>query len=179
MDTVPHVSTVDPEGRLLRLRHQWEAAAVDLPVPDRLLTVRDRDEWKRYLHNLRPAQAIRKFGEAIDMFLDQHADTDDFSDLTSDRALRLYSLWRAVDGASDVVAERLRFAQPDKTMTYVDMTLLYVVDFLKDVRSAELGIWEGRQQRHAGIYSEAFMRFLCRAGHIHTPPAAETQAPAP
>lgn len=173
-------NTVDPSGKLDGLIYKWDIAAVNLPIPAKLVDDQNARQWGRYIACLRPAQIVEKFGEALDVFHSLLGQADNLYRIAPADGIRLYSAWEATGILAVEVCQRLQFADEavsaGKIRSDVDIALHYIIDFMKSAHSADLQQWEWRRSQQAGIYDKAFLDFMNRAATEYKEKPA---APAP
>lgn len=168
-----------------RLMYKFDIAALNLPIPDDLTRYSDAREWSAYVGNLSPAQLVRDFGTALDQL---HALTPAGRDLRAapePEQAKVYSKWMA---ASCLMSELLgkfhfetaeTYRNPDKFYkSDIEQTVYTLVDFLKGVNSADVPVWEARQQRHAGIEHDGLIAVINKFDDKHRKQAAKA-SPSP
>ncbi|MBI4422595.1 MAG: hypothetical protein HY554_02645 [Elusimicrobia bacterium] len=154
-------------------RYKWDVAAIDRPVPASLIGRAELADWRNYLSCLSPAQQLRELGQALDELHGALERTPDPRALPEPAQRALYSLWVAVQEAGVDVAERFGFPAKERHSSAftsdVDESLFLLLDFLKQVRSAEVEAWEARRARHDRLDTNAFSDFLDRAAARYHP----------
>ena len=162
--------SIDPQGKLEGLKKNWQIAAVDIPVPADLVDPKDGHDWARYINCLSLAQKIRKLGQALDQFHDLLGKTADPMTLSDGDQIALYSKWMAAELAASSVSRNFFFftERRDTFVSELDEGLFCLVDFLKNVRSPDVQVWEERQARHSQIDRGTFTPFQCQRWHLKT-----------
>lgn len=146
--------TIYPYGRPQGLNRKWQIAAIDLPVPNRLIEDEDKNEWISYLDCLSPAQQLRKTAQATDQFialLDKAP--PDLTLLSEREQILVFSKWLAMTCAANTLGKRLQFAEGEgkKSKEYptdMDCNFSWIIDFLKSVNSPDVKAWEKRREGH-------------------------------
>ncbi|MEZ0262484.1 MAG: hypothetical protein ACAH80_15880 [Alphaproteobacteria bacterium] len=146
--------TIYPYGKPKNLSMKWQYAAIDLPVPDRLIEDEDKREWSSYLDCLSPAQQLRKAAQATDQFialLDKAP--ADLTLLSEREQILVFSKWMAMTFAANMVSTRLQFCEGEgrKSKEYptdMDCNFSRIIDFLSSVNSPDVKEWEKRRERH-------------------------------
>ncbi len=145
--------TIYPYGRH-NLSRKWDIAAIDLPVPNRLIEDEDKNEWASYLDCLSPAQQLRKVAQATDQFLELLDKAPKDLTLLSEREqVLVFSKWMAMTYAANTLGKRLQFCEGEgkKSKEYptdMDCNFSQLIDFLKSVNSPDVKAWEKRRERH-------------------------------
>jgi hypothetical protein len=160
--------TIDPQGKIKNLTYTFEVAAVDLPVPERLLDRQDQQEWASYIECLTPAGQLRKFAQAVDQFHALLYSTDP-SSLPEDTQKELFSKWQAASIIHASIAKRLQFGIDETAengarpfTSDLERGMHYVIDFLKGVNSPDVPAWEDRHARQRAITRPPFRDFLSK-----------------
>lgn len=173
-----------PEG----LIYKWDIAALNLPVPDDLTGQEDANEWHYYVQNLRPAQQVRVFGQALDQFHALLGDTKDLLKRPENEQAALYSKWRAASSAGHATSQSFHFETEE---TYrdnrklfrsdIDRQIYNIVDFLKSVNSPDAAAWEKRGERHKDLWEmrDELLDLLNKFPRKEAKPRPGEKAPAP
>jgi hypothetical protein len=146
--------TIYPYGRPPGLNRKWQIAAIDLPVPDRLIEDEDKNEWSSYLDCLSPAQQLRKTAQATDQFIGLLDKAPADLNLLSEREkILVFSKWVAMTYAANTLGKRLQFAEGEgkKSKEYptdMDCNFSQIIDFLTSVNSPDVKAWEKRREGH-------------------------------
>lgn len=163
--------TIYPYGRPSGLNRKWQIAAIDLPVPDRLIEDEDKNEWASYLECLSPAQQLRKVAQAADQFvalLDKAP--ADLTLLSEREQILVFSKWMALTYAGNTVGKRLQFSEGEgkKSKEYptdMDCNFSQIIDFLKSVNSPDVKEWEKRRAGHHKYSNENDTPFSALLNH--------------
>ncbi|MCE9508508.1 MAG: hypothetical protein K8R48_09405 [Alphaproteobacteria bacterium] len=134
-----------------KLRYVWDFAALDLPVPDKL-EGDDKIEWNSYSKYLSPSDKIRKFGQALDQLLAVASNMTGPGSPSEADLTKFYAKWEAsmilgshVGTAFNHQTEKLRY---DHFKSDIDYSLFWLVEFLKNVNSADTKTWQDRHQKY-------------------------------
>ncbi len=128
-----------------------EMAVLDIAVPDDLMESVVRAEWGSYVRNLSPARMVEKFAEALDAFTAESLKHSDSSSLSCEDKEAVFSKWAAADiVANSAIRERFFYHLPrgeaDKFDSDTDLSIFFVIDFLKGSASDALAEWEQRRK---------------------------------
>lgn len=161
--------TIYPNGAPKGLVYKWDIAAIDVPVPDDLMSEDHRTEWRTYLECLSPAQLVKKFAASLDQFHDAFFAAGDLDNLNDQETEKLISKWAATQIASAVVYNRLNF-MPSKEevenngrkfyLSDTERSIFFVAHFLGAVSSPEVPSWAARRAFHRQATTEQFSRIL-------------------
>ena len=151
--------TIYSRGKPDALWYKWQIAALEVPVPDRLIENEDIEEWRQYLDCLSPAQQVRKLGQALDEFLDMFEKNPEPLKLPEKDQIFLYSKWASATETAVVVANRLMFSagegEDERRFTSdIGRYLFMLTDFLEGVNSHDLPAWRRRQERHEQLTAQ-------------------------
>jgi hypothetical protein len=126
-----------------------QVGQLDLPVPDILLSPRDREDWQYYVSCLPPRRLIKKFAEAIDQFHALvHPIQDNPQQLSVAHRELILSKWNAAAAAASPCSERFGYElRPSKNnpCDIISEGLLYLDKFLESMRHPDREGWAGRR----------------------------------
>lgn len=163
--------TIYPYGRPAGISRHWQIAAIDLPIPNRLVEDEDKHEWINYLDCLSPAQQMRKAAQAADQFLALlEKSPADLALLSEREQILVYSKWTAMSYASNMLAKRLLFAEGEgkKSKEYptdMDRNISQLIDFMNAVNSPDVKDWEKRREKLLVYCNEENTPFTKLLGH--------------
>jgi len=147
-----------------RVYRKSDAAALDIDVPDVLLSQKDIEQWSAYLDCLAPARMLEKFACALDDFHSLVPENDEFTSLSTADKITAYSKWEAASTAAGIVLSKMRLNFDSNTMSMINSdvseALMCVIDLLEGVKSPESSIWSSRLETHNQIDEDKILKFL-------------------
>lgn len=121
------------------LHWKYNIAALDIDIPDSLITEKDKEEWGIYAQNISPAKLVLKFNEAAEQFLKVTPKQGDLTQLPQAEKELILSKWEALTILGNCANERFRYClMPDVQDSFnscLEEHMTLCVEFLSAVNS--------------------------------------------